>query len=122
MKQKMKPYLSVKRQSNRRYPLLHYKIIALTPPIRKKSAPTPAKQVKKSETTESGGFFSAIAKFFSNLFASQPEPVVEENRKKAKKRIMKTVVSAEIITIVAIITAVNAIMIAIVTTSAIAIT
>lgn len=89
---------------------------------KKKSAPTPAKQVKKSETTESGGFFSAIAKFFSNLFASQPETVVEENRKKAKKRIMKTVVSAEIITIVAIITAVNAIMIAIVTTSAIAIT
>ena len=53
---------------------------------KKKSAPTPAKQVKKSETTESGGFFSAIAKFFSNLFASQPEPVVEEKPQRKQKR------------------------------------
>ncbi len=52
---------------------------------KKKSAPTQAKQVKKSETTESGGFFSAIAKFFSNLFASQPEPVVEEKPQESKK-------------------------------------
>ncbi|HIE0970169.1 ribonuclease E [Proteus mirabilis] len=52
---------------------------------KKKSAPTQAKQVKKTETTESGGFFSAIAKFFSNLFASQPEPVVEEKPQESKK-------------------------------------
>ncbi|HGN1327785.1 TPA: ribonuclease E [Proteus mirabilis] len=52
---------------------------------KKKSAPTQAKQVKKTETTESGGFFSAIAKFFSNLFASQPEPVAEEKPQESKK-------------------------------------
>lgn len=46
---------------------------------------TPQVACAKTEKTRDSGLFASIKKFFSNLFAAQPEPVVEEKPQETKK-------------------------------------
>ncbi|MBI6530411.1 ribonuclease E [Proteus vulgaris] len=59
-----------------------------TPETTTKSKKTPQPQAKpvKSEQEQGGGFFASIAKFFSNLFGSEPEPAVTQEKPQETKK------------------------------------
>ncbi|MCK9781391.1 ribonuclease E [Proteus columbae] len=51
-----------------------------------KKAPQPQAKPVKSEPAQSAGFFASIAKFFSNLFSSEPAPVVTQEKPQENKK------------------------------------
>ncbi|MEZ2685252.1 ribonuclease E [Proteus vulgaris] len=51
-----------------------------------KKAPQPQAKPVKSEQAQGTGFFASVAKFFSNLFGSEPEPAVTQEKPQETKK------------------------------------
>lgn len=54
--------------------------------VKNKKAPQPQAKPAKTEEAQGTGFFASIAKFFSNLFTSEPEPAVTQEKPQENKK------------------------------------